>query len=88
MYPQFQNSQEFALDGGAIFLTLFPIAMSLMQMKCSFQHFSVQYEFGFRNENVLRVNGGLFKKSHDSQIVPKCEFYGVPLFKLASCMYC
>ena len=24
------------------FLTLYPIAMSLMQMKCSFQHFSVQ----------------------------------------------
>ena len=34
-----------------------------MQMECSFQHFSVQYEFGFWNENVLRVKGGYFKKS-------------------------
>ena len=42
-------------------------------MKCSFQHFSVQYEYGFRNENVLRVKEG-YLKNHDSQIVPKCEF--------------
>ena len=34
-----------------------------MQMKCSFQHFCVQYEFGFWNENVLRVQGGYLKKS-------------------------
>ena len=29
------------------FLTLWPIATSLMQMKCRLQHLSVQYEFGF-----------------------------------------
>ena len=33
-----------------------------MQMECSFQLFSVQYEFGFWNENVLRVKGGYLKK--------------------------
>ena len=31
-------------------------------MECSFQHFSVEYEFGFLNENVLSVKGGYFKK--------------------------
>ena len=46
MHTQFQNSQEFALDGGVI-LTYWPIATSLMQIGCSFQHFSVQNEFGF-----------------------------------------
>ena len=44
-------------------MTVWSIATSLMQMKCSFQHFSVQYEFGFRNEKVLGVKGGYFKKS-------------------------
>ena len=34
-----------------------------MQMAYSFQHLSVQYEFSFWNENVLRVKGGYFKKS-------------------------
>ena len=76
MYPQFQNSQEFALDGGAIFFTLFPIAMSLMQMKCSFQHFSVQYEFGFRNENVFRVNGGYLKKVMTHKLCQNVNFMG------------
>ena len=57
-----------------LLLTLWPIATSLMQMKFSFQLFSVQYEFGFWNEKVLRVKWGYFK-SHDSQIVPKCEFW-------------
>ena len=30
-------------------------------MNHSFQHFSVQFEFGFWTENVLRVKGGHFK---------------------------
>ena len=33
-YPQFQNSEESALDGGD-------------EVKCSFQDLNVQYEFGF-----------------------------------------
>ena len=32
-----------------------------MQIKCSFQHLSVQHEFGFRNENVLRMKRGYLK---------------------------
>ena len=32
-------------------------------MECSFQHLSVQYEFGLLNANLLRVKGGYFKKS-------------------------
>ena len=32
-----------------------------MQTKCSFQHLSVQYEFGFGNENILHVKVGYFK---------------------------
>ena len=39
VYPQFQNSQEFTLDGGVFF--------DILAMECSFQHFSIQYEFGF-----------------------------------------
>ena len=59
-----------------------------MQTEYSFQHFGVHFEFGFRNENVLHVKGGYFKKSGltncaKMQIVKM----GVPLFKLASCMY-
>ena len=46
MYPQFQNSQEFALDGGVFFYTLANNDES-HEDECSFQHFSVQYEFGF-----------------------------------------
>ena len=55
-------------------MTLCPIATSLMQMKWLFQHFIVQYEFGFRNCNVLRVKEGYLKKSHDSHNKPKWEF--------------
>ena len=32
-----------------------------MHDECSFRHF--QYEFGYRNENVLRVKAGYLKKS-------------------------
>ena len=58
-------------------------------MECSFQHFNVQYMFGFCNENVLRVKWGYFKKS----LLKNCAKMRilkmvVPLFKLASCMYC
>ena len=45
-YPQYENSQEFALDGGVIFDTL-ANNNSLMQMESSFQHYSAQYEFVF-----------------------------------------
>ena len=31
-------------------------------MKCLFQHYGVQYEFGFWNENALRVKVGYFEK--------------------------
>ena len=45
-----------------------------MQMECLFQQFCVQYDFGFWNENILHVKGG-YCTMHDSQIVPKCEFW-------------
>ena len=34
-----------------------------MQEECSFQHFSVRYEFDLWNEDILRVKMGSFKKS-------------------------
>ena len=58
-------------------------------MECSFGHFSVQYEFGFRNENVLLVKWGYFKKLRLANCAKmRILKMGVPLFKLASCMYC
>ena len=44
-----------------------------MQMECPFQQFSVQYVFVFWNKNFWVWNG-VISKSHDSQIVPKCDF--------------
>ena len=76
-------------------MTYWPIALSLMQMECSFQHFSVQYEYEFLNENFLCVKGGYFKKSRLTNCA-KMRFLkiGVPqgrgggtTIKLASCMY-
>ena len=55
-------------------MTLFPKATSLMQMKCSFQHLSDQYEFGFRNENVLRVKGGYLKKVMTHKLCQNADF--------------
>ena len=53
-----------------------------MQIECSFQHFSVQYDFGFWNENVLRVKGGYFNKS---RLANRAKMWilkkGVPLLK-------
>ena len=34
-----------------------------MQEECSFQHFSVQYEFELENVNILRMKVGYFKTS-------------------------
>ena len=49
LYPhQFQNSQEFTLDGGVIFDILANSIESHAEgLECSFQHFSVQYGFDF-----------------------------------------
>ena len=44
MYPPFQNSHEFALDGGVIFDTLVNSSESHAD---AFKHFSVQQEFDF-----------------------------------------
>ena len=43
-------------------------------MECSFQHLSVQYVFGFRNENVLRVKLGYFKKSMTHKLCQSANF--------------
>ena len=60
-----------------------------MQMKCSFQHFSAQYEFGLVIENVMRVKDGNFKKSWLTNCAKmRILKMGVPLYKLASCIYC
>ena len=45
-YPQFQNLQEFALDGGVIFDTIANSKESHAD-GVFIQHLSVQYEFGF-----------------------------------------
>ena len=39
------------------------ISTGPMQKGCSFQHFSVQYEYAILHGNVLSVKGGYFKKS-------------------------
>ena len=71
-------------------MTFLLIATSFMQMESSFQHFCVQYVFGFWNENVLRVKWGYFKKVMTHKLRQNANFEngGVSLFKLASCMYC
>ena len=43
-------------------------------MECSFQHLSVQYVFDFRNENVLRVKLGYFKKSMTHKLCQNANF--------------
>ena len=72
-YPQFQNSQEFALDGVVIFFTYWPIATSLMQMECSINIlvFNMSLAFEMKTFCMCKV---IISKSHNSQIVPKCEF--------------
>ena len=49
------------LYNGVRFATL-TTATTLVQMDCSFLCLRVRYEFGFRKENVLRVNVGYLKK--------------------------
>ena len=57
-------------------------------MEFSFGLFGVQNEFGFSNENVLRVKRGYCKKSRLANCAKmRILKMGVPLFKLASCMY-
>ena len=41
-------------------MAFWPTATTIVLEECSFQHLRVQYEFGFRNENVLRVKIGYF----------------------------
>ena len=67
----------------------FSIPTILVQVEWSFQHLSVQYEFDFWNENVIRAKRGNFKKPRLTNCA-KMQIWkwGVPVFKLASCMYC
>ena len=58
MYPQFQNSQELALDGAVIFDTL---ANDDKSHAGGAWVFCIQYEFGSWNENVLCVKMGYYK---------------------------
>ena len=70
-------------------MTFWQIATSFMQMECSFQHFSVQYEFGLSNENILHVKGGYFTKSCLTNCAKmRILKMGVPPFNLASFRYC
>ena len=64
---------KLAMDGGKV-LAFWSISTTLMQEEHSFQHLSVQYEFGYRNENVLRLKVGYLKKKHVSSIVSKFNF--------------
>ena len=50
------------MDGGVIFDKLANSNESHADGVFFLTFFSVQYEFGFWNENVLRVKGGYFKK--------------------------
>ena len=45
-----------------------------MQMKCSFQYFSAQYEVGFWNESVVRLKGGYFKKGMTHKMCQNAYF--------------
>ena len=48
------------------------IAGALRIKECSFLDISIYYEFGFRNENVLWVKVGHFKKSCHTNCDKKC----------------
>ena len=68
-YPHFQKSQEFALDDGVILDTT-----SIMQEECSFQRFSVEYEFDFWNENVLHMKVSYLKKNMTHKLCQNANF--------------
>ena len=50
------------------------MASSLMQMECSFNILVFNMSLSFEMRTFFTLVKGGYSKSHDLQIVPKCEF--------------